>query len=209
MAIGRKYVAIYRNIFNQVWEMTLGQCQVDWEAYKGVRLCCMFLLREIGKYNDAKEAGETQIESRGIVAPKLVINEFALELLETCHDYRLVPPLELFEVMKLQLDSDYDGLTLYGTENEEKRFRLFEMKNNNPELSDRALAKKLGVDKRTIKRWETEPYRGKGDEDISDFVDDYRLIQNSMNIHEFFPMKYRKDYRKIIKENKGKERGAP
>lgn len=194
MALVNKYLDIYEDVFHQVWEMTLGQCQEGNEAYKGIRYYSKFLLQEVERYQNALENGETAIETRGVAAPKSVISRHAADLVSSCHWYRLVPPYELYEVIYLLLGVTPDPAETNQHGNREKREKLFKLRKENPDMSLRKLAKEVNVDKRTIYRWLNQKYFYHDE--------DYRRIRNELNIEEFFPVKYRGSYYKKMEKRK-------
>ena len=186
MALSNKYLDIYEDIFQQVWEMTLGQGQEGKEAYKGVRYFSKFLLCQAEKYTDAVKLYKPRIENRGIVAPKSVLNRHAAEMLVTCHQYRLVPPFELFEVISILLDCKPDPAEKSQNSNFSK---FIDLRNAHPEMSTRAMSRTLGVDNKTARRYQDKISDSKSHDE---YMEDYRRIRSELNIEEFFPMKYRR-----------------
>lgn len=151
MEVNNLYTEIYDRIFFGLWDFTTGPGGSKKSIYKGAKLYGQFLLSEIGRYEEAKRSGAHAIERHGLVAPMSLIKAWAFNILEDCHQLRVVPPLELCQAIYYLMGCRHLTPTRGKPKTKEAYLKLIE---TDPNIGIREAARKLDVNPSTILRWQ-------------------------------------------------------
>jgi hypothetical protein len=166
----------YDEILGYLIELTIGQGSSNKEYYKGAKYFCRFLLSEIKRHKEAISNGNPHAVSNGQVMPNSLINGGVVQALLDCHNYRIVPPPELLEVVFIQL-----GCTprYAGNNISPKQIEYEDLLEKDPNIGIREAARRIGVNASTIKKWKDKPHKSDWD------IERYRELQKITRFDEF------------------------
>ena len=182
------YFRIYNDIYFYLWEMTFGQGGSKRDYYRGAKLYGSFLLSEIDRHNEVEAIGETAIERRGLVSPVKVMKAWAFNILEECHIYRIVPPMELIDAIYSLLGCSHDPAVI---EERTLRDEFIRLNNGVTRIGVREAARHLGVNPSTITRIKKDLDDYGPREDNERWGNLYPDIFQKTKVREFVPPRFR------------------
>jgi hypothetical protein len=174
---------IYEDIFEVLWELSMGQSGGWRTQYKGASRFGLFLIKEIEYINSLEEIGETALERRGLVAPKKLMAAWAFNILEECNSFRIPPPWPLIQAIYALMGCSH--LHVQRKKLDEKY--QFEDLQRNANISLRAASRKVGVNPTTAMGW-----RDEGKEREEKWAIEHKAIRERMGLIDFLPIGSRK-----------------
>ncbi|MET4733029.1 hypothetical protein ABIE64_001737 [Thalassospira sp. MBR-102] len=175
---------VYDDICLLIWELNVGQGGGWRTTYKGVRRCALFLIHELERRDYLESKGERALERRGLVMSRSLMSAWTYNFLEDCHSARIPPPWELVCIVYALLGCSHIDEPRRGKPDAKSRYQSLSYQN--PKKSMRQIARELGVNVTTVRKWkETNQTSSAG---YSELRKKLSTLTNEVN---FYPPKLR------------------